>query len=550
MRSIRKLFHWSALLSGVFAFCLAANAKVILNVQNGEEIRHLDPQLATEVGSAHININLFPGLYEYGHEKGEPVKGLAISHTVNADSTVWTFKIRTDYPWVKMENGAPKKMRMLNAHDIVYSFQRILNPATVSEYAYMLYILKNGEEFNKGKITDATQLGVKALDDSTVQLTLAGSVPSLIQYLPHHSFHVVAKEPIEQFKEKWIAKENIWTAGPFMLNDWKLKDRIVLGKNPFYPGAKDVQVDEVNFHFIGTYSPEAVRAFRAGKIDLDLQPPPTSDLAELIKAKHLKVARQLGTYFVRVNVKNKPFNDARVRKALALTIPREEIVKFVMKSGQIPTYSFVPNAFEGYTAPKLTSLTDEAAQLAEAKKLLAEAGYPDGKGFPPSKYLYNTAENHKKVAVVLSKAWKEKLGIDVEPYNQEWKVYLNSQTNLDYQISRAGWVADMADPMNFIEMFITDGGNNNTGYSNTDYDALIKQARIEQNLTKRNKLMEKAEEILMRDLPIMPIFNYTSQSLVQHYVTGFHANKMDQHALKFVKVDLAMRDKTFPNMTK
>lgn len=536
----------------------AKTEKVVLNTQVGEEIRDLDPQLATGVSSAHININMFSGFYEYGHQKGEPVPDIALSHTSNADSTVWTFKMKPDIHWVKLENGEVKKMRPLTAHDVVFSYRRMLSPATASEYAYMLYILKNGEAFNKGTVKDPEQLGVKALDDHTVQLTLEGSVPSLIQYLPHHSFHFVPKEPIEQYKEKWIETGKMWTTGAFTFKEWKLKDRITLVKNPHYPTAKDVQIDEINFRFIGTYSPEAVRVFRAGKTDIDLEPPPASELPDLIKSKNLKAARKLGTYFVRVNVTKPALKDWRVRKALALTIPRDEIVKYVMKTGEIPTFSFVPNAFEGYTPPKLTDASSgvpntfegqaaEKKQVEEAQKLMAEAGYPGGKGFPQIKYLYNTAENHKKIAVVLSKAWKEKLGIDVVPYNQEWKVYLNSQTNMDYDISRSGWIADMADPMNFVEMFITDGGNNKTGFSNKDFDRLISQARIERDLNKRNKMMEQAEAILMKELPVLPIFNYTAQSLVQHYVSGFYANKMDQHPMKFVKIDMAKRKKLFPN---
>lgn len=546
----RVLISIPVLLFLVSNSATAAKSKVVLNVQNGEEIRYLDPQLSTGMGSANISINLFEGLYDYGHKDGEPVKGLALSHTSNKDASVWTFKLRKDFSWVKYDGKQVKKMRPITAHDVVYSYRRILNPATASEYAYMLYILKNAKNFNKGKLKDASKVGVKALDDHTVQLTLEGPVPSLIQYLPHHSFGVVPKEPIEKHKEKWVTKGNMWTSGAYAFKDWLLKDKIILVKNPFYPEAKKVQVDEINFNFIGTYSPEAVRAFRAGKNDIDLESPPPSELTSLVKGKYVKAARMLGTYFVRVNVNRKPMNDARIRKALALTIPRHKIVKYIMKAGEVPTTSFVPNAMSGYDAVSFTDEKDYKKNLQQAKKLLAEAGYPDGKGFPKIKYLYNTAENHKKIAVLLSKTWKENLGIDVVPENQEWKVYLNTQKAQDYDVSRSGWIADMADPMNFLEMFITDGGNNNTGFSSAEYDRLISQAQTEKDLEKRSKIMAKIENILMSELPVLPIFNYTALSLVQPYVTGFYANKMDQHPMKYIKIDVAKRKKLFPGMHK
>jgi oligopeptide transport system substrate-binding protein len=522
--------------------------KVVLNIQNGEEIRHLDPQLSTGIGSAHIAINLFSGLYEYHHKTGSPEKDLALSFTKNESSTEWTFKLKKGTSWVKYENGEVKKKRPVTAHDIVYSYRRMLSPELASEYAYMLYILKNGEKYNKGEIKDVSQLGVKAIDDYTVKLTLEGPVPSLISYLPHHSFHVVPQEPIEKFKEKWISKENIWTNGPFAFKNWKLKDKIVLVKNPHYPDAKDIQADEINFKFIGGYSTDAVRAFRAGKIDIDMMSPPTSEIGPLKRSGNLVAARQLGTYYIMVNTKKEMLKDKRVRKALALVIDRKKIVKYIMKAGQQPTYSLVPNAFQGYGPQPLTSTESYEGKLKEAKKLMAEAGYPEGKGFPTVNYLYNTAETHQKVAVSVAKQWSNALGIKIKPLNQEWKVYLNSRKSFDYDLARAGWVADMEDPMNFLDMFVTDGGNNSTGFSHPQYDELIRKARIENDLNKRSKMLEQAEKILMSELPVIPLFTYTSLNLKQKYISGFYANKLDQHSLKHVKIDTLKRKELYPDL--
>jgi oligopeptide transport system substrate-binding protein len=524
-----------------------AMGEVVFNTQVGEEIRHLDPQKATELGSAHITINMFMGLYEYDHKTGEPVPMMATSYTRNADSTQYTFKLRNDFSWVKLENGKVVKQRPVTADDFVYSFRRMLSPELASEYAYMLYIVKNGEKFNKGEIKNVAQVGVKALDANTLQITLEGPSPTFIKYLPHHSFHVVPKEPIEKFGEKWIENQNIWTNGPFALKEWKLKERISLVKNPYFPDAKDIQIDTVNFRFIGTSSPQSVRAFRAGELDVDFSSPPANDLASLQKEKKLVISKQLGTYFVRLNVTKKPLDNVKVRKALALTIPREEIVKYVMKGGQIPTYSFVPDAFGGYE-PAAFDNADKAQKdrINEAKKLMAEAGFPGGKGFPELSYVYNTSDMHKNIAVVIVKAWKEALGVNIKPLNEEWKVFLQKQANLDYEIQRSGWIADMEDPLNFAEMFISGGGNNNTGFTNKAYDELIKAARIEADAAKRNKMLADAEAILMKELPVLPVFNYVSINLKQPYVQGFFANKFDQHPLRFVKIDEKMRQKMYP----
>ena len=518
--------------------------KVVLNAQNGEEIRYLDPQLSSGVSSAHIAINLFSGLYEYDPKTGSPKKELVKDYSHNASFTQWTFKLHKNRYWVQKIGDKILKRRKVTAHDFVYSYRRMLSPDLASEYSYMLYIIKNGEKYNQGKILDAKAIGVKALDAHTLVLTTEGPIPSLIKYLPHHSFYPVPKEPIQKFKEKWIDKKNIWTNGPFTFDEWKLKEKISVVKNPHYPEASNIQLDQVNFKFIGGQSPESVLAFLAGKTDIDLMGPPTSEIGKMKKMGTLKAARQLGTYFIRINVKK--IKDVRVRKAMALVVPRERIARYVTKSGQVPTVTFVPPSFSDYQPQAFTESKTYKERVQKAKKLMALAGHPNGKGLPELEYLYNTAETHEKIAVVCAKAWKEKLGIKVKPLNQEWKVYLNTQKSLDYHLARAGWVADMEDPLNFLEMFITGGGNNNTGYSNKKYDQLINQARIEGDVKKRNKYMQEAESILMKELPIIPVFVYTSLNMAHKYVKGFYANKFDQHPMKYIKVDLSKRKAMFP----
>ncbi len=549
----RKLFlvNWGVIL--FIGIILLSNsplkAVVVLNVQVGEEIRYLDPQLASGLSSAQININIFSGLYQYHNQNATPVNDLAISHTKNITSSEWTFKLRKDVYWISYKGGKVVKHRPVTAHDVVYSYQRILSPKLASEYAYMLYIIKNAELYNKGRIKDKDKLGVIALDDYTVRIILQGPVPSLISYLPHHSFGVVPREPIEKFKEKWVKSGNLWSSGPFTLKEWKLKERLTLVKNPYYRGAKNIQSDTIHFRFIGHTSADAVRAFKAGEIDIDLSTPPAASVRDLLKSGHLKVARQLGTYFLRFNTNKKPFDDERVRKALSLAIPRKQITKYITKVGEKPIYSLVPSSFTGYNAYSFISPKESfKKRIQTARDLLKQAGYEQGKGFPKFKYLYNTSESHQKIAVLIAKTWEKELGIKAEPINQEWKVYLNQQNLLNYDVCRAGWIADMEDPMNFLELFITDGGNNNTGFSDTTYDDLISKARIEGDLTVRNRLMEKAEKILMKSMPIAPVFEYTTVNVVQKYIKGFYANKMDQHLFSHVKIDLKQRKTLYPHL--
>ncbi len=517
---------------------------VELTVQVGEEIRYLDPQKATGISSSHINVNLFAGLFDYDPKTNEPVKDMVDSYTQSADSRVWTFKLRKDYYWVSYEQGKVVKKRPITAHDFVYSYQRVLSPELASEYSYMLYIFKNAKAYNEGKIKDANQVGVKALDDYTLEITMEGSVAAFLNYLPHHSFVAVPKEPIEKYGDQWITAGKIWTSGPFTFKEWKLKDRISVVKNPFYHEAQDIQPELIHFKFIGTYSSEAVRAFRAGETDIDLMDPPSSEIQPLKQAGSLDIARLLASYFVRINITKKPLDDVRVRRALALVAPRAELIKYVMKAGQLPLGSIVPDAFETYTPATFEGYTlAQKEKIVLAQKLLAEAGYPEGKGFPQLNYVYNTAETHQKVAVVLAKAWKEHLGITVNPLNQEWKVYLNTQKSMDYELLRAGWVGDYNDPVNFLDMFLTNSGNNNTGFANQEYDNLVAQAQKEGDQAKRSKMMEQAEAILMKVIPAIPLFNYTTLLLSQDYISGVYANKLDQHPLKSVKIDLAKRKK-------
>jgi oligopeptide transport system substrate-binding protein len=323
--------------------------------------------------------------------------------------------------------------------------------------------------------------------------------------------------------------------GAFVLDKWVLNKLISMKKNPNYWDAANVKLEGANFHAIEDNSSEE-KAFRAGKLHTTNEVP--IEKVPFWQKDQTGVyveAPYNGIYFYRFNTTRKPLNDGRVRKALRLGIDREKMVNYVTKAGQIPATAFTPPGAGGYQ-PK-AYLPKDASGVTEAKKLLALAGYPNGKGFPKLQILYNTTEGHKKIAEAIQQMWKENLGIDVELFNQEWKVYLESTRKLHYDMSRAGWIADYNDPNTFLDMWVTDRGNNETGWSNKKYDELLYKASMEHNPAKRMDYFQQAEAILMDDGPVMPIYVYTRVYLKDKTVQGWFPNIMDFHPLKYVTLE-------------
>lgn len=539
------------------AYAQAANKTkpVELNVHVGEEIRHLDPQVSSGIGSSHISINLFSGLFQYGPKSNLSTQDLVESYTKNEDASVWTFKLK-DRDWVRYnaEKKAVEKVRKVTAHDFAYSWVRVVTPSVASEYAYMLYGIKNAEDFHTGKIKDPKAVGVKALDDKTFEVTLSGPMPTFREYLSHHSFAVVPKDLVSEKGAAWI--KTPYCSGPFVFKEWRLKDRIIAVKNPFHPDVKKTNVDVINFVFIGVNSPRALLSFKAGEVDIDLSKPPVSAIPELKQKGLVKSNRAFGTYYLTINTTansgNKALMNPLVRKALGLVIPRGNIVKFVTKSGETPTYALVPNALKDYKPQSmLASIFPGAEKVpsfkerhAKALAYLKEAGYENGKGIGTIRYMYNTSDVHKNIALLIAKVWKKALNVNVELENVEWKAYLQALTDKKYQVARRGWIGDYLDAINFLDMYLGTAGNNNTGFDNADYNKLITEARIQPNLEKRSRILEKAERLLMATASILPIYNYTETIMVQPYIQGpINPAPFHQHPLVYVNVDTSAREK-------
>ncbi len=515
----------------------------IVNIGNGGEPRDLDPQTVTGIPEFRILLNLFEGLVGKDPKTLDPLPGAAQSWNISEDGKVYTFKIRPNAKW---SNGEP-----VTAQDFVYAFTRLLDPATVSEYAYQAHYIKNGRAFNTGTLKDASQLGVKALDKTTLEITLENPVPFFLSLLYHHSLLPVHRATVEKFGQRWTRPEHMVTNGPFLVDKWEINKVVKLKKNPHYWDIANVKLEEANFFPVEKHETEE-RMYRARELDIiDEVPHDKIPTWQGDKSGAYLQHPFLATYFYRCNITKPPLNNKEVRRALALAIDREKIVKLVTKAGQLPGTTFTPPGTGGGYKP-IPRLPKDGSAVAEAKQLLAKAGFPEGKGFPPIELLYNTSDNHKRIAEAIQQMWKQNLGINIRLFNQEWKVYLDNERTMNYQISRAGWVGDYNDPNTFLDMFLTDGGNNKTGWSNKQYDALIAQAAAvtpeqfkgEKNLIRRMKMVEKrrfeifqqAEDLLLEELPVIPIYIYTRVYLKNPKVQGWFPNIEDIHPLKYVSM--------------
>ena len=500
----------------------------ILLMGNGSEPKGLDPHLVTGVPENHIISALVEGLIAYHPTDDlEPAPGMAESWESNEDYTQWTFTIRDDANWT---NGDP-----VLASDFVYSWQRALSPALGGEYAPMLYVIDGAEAFHAGETDDFSTVGVKALDDKTLQVNLKGATPYFLNMLKHYSFFPVNPRAVEEFggmtdrQSGWSTLENYVGNGPFKLKSWVTNQLIEVERNPDYWDTETVQLNGIRFFPIENAATEE-SMYRNGRLHLT-STVPADKIPSLQESKpdELKIEPYLGSYFYRLNVTREPMDNPLVRRALAVSIDKQLLVDKVTKGGQYAASGFVPAGIPGYEPSDAVQFDPELGQ-----QLLAEAGYPGGEGFPTTEILINTSEGHRKIAEAIQAMWKQNLGIDVGIYNQEWKVYLDSQSALDYDISRAGWIGDYVHPSTFLDMFTTGNGNNDTGWANPEYDRLIASAQTAANEEQRLQLLSEAEALLLTDLPIVPIYWYTRVYMKDPRVLGWEPKVLDNHPYKHI----------------
>lgn len=502
----------------------------ILHLGNGDEPSDVDPHVTTGMPEAHLQYALFEGLVTKNGKTLEPEPAVAESWTMSEDGKTYTFKIRNTARW---SNGDE-----ITAEDFIWSWQRALLPALGNQYAYSLNVIRNAEQFNRGEITDFSEVGVKALDKYTLQVELNHPVPYFLELLDHHSLYPVHRATIEKFGAadqrgtRWTRPENFVGNGGFVIKEWQPNKVFSVKKNPLYWDAENIRLNEIHFYPIQQSTTEE-RMYRAGQLHITKTVP--SAKLEQYHAENDPALRSfsfLGTYNYLLNTTKPPLDDVRVRKALAYSIDREQITSKVTKGGQVPAFHFTPPFENGYQAT-----ANIPYDIEQAKALLAEAGYPNGEGFPAITIMYNTMEDHQKIAVVIQQMWKRALNINVNIQNQDWKVFLATLRTGDYQVARSGWVGDYYDPNTFLDVFVTDGGNNKTGWSNARYDELIMLAANTVDEQQRLAYFQEAEALLVEEVPTIPIYTYATNSLVHPSVKNWHNNLMDYYSYKHVYLD-------------
>ncbi|WP_318493037.1 ABC transporter substrate-binding protein [Photobacterium leiognathi] len=479
---------------------------------NGTEPESLDPQKVSGVPESNVIRDLLEGLVNQD-SKGNLVPGAAKSWETE-DYKTWTFHIRDDAKW---SNGDP-----VTAEDFVYTWRRLADPKTASPYASYIQMttMANAEDIITGKKAPET-LGVEAVDSKTLKVTLDKPVSYFASMLVHTSMKPVNQKVVEKFGDEWTKVGNYVSNGAFKLDTWVVNERIVLARNENYWDNKNTVINQVTFLPIENQV-AAMNRFLAGELDMTYEMP-NEHFKRLQKEypQDVKVTPYLCSYYYEFNMTRKPFDDANVRKALSYAIDRDVLAKFIVGKGETPAYNFTPLATNGLDVemPEYSKL-DQKQRLAKAKELLKAAGYDQNN---PLKFnlLYNTSENHKKIAVAISSMWKKGLGVTAVLENQEWKSYLDAKRQGNFDISRAGWCGDYNEASTFLAIMRSDHSQNYPKYSSAAYDKAIDDAVLAKTDAERAADYKDAEAKLAEDMPIMPIYHYVNARLVNPHLGGY-----------------------------
>lgn len=495
-----------------------AGQELVFNL--GEDPDTIDPTLNTSSGAGNIILNAFEGLMTM-NDKNEAVPAIAETMEVSEDGLVYKFKLREDAKWSDGQS--------VTAKDFEYSWVRALTKETAAEYHGQLFYIKNGEKFYNGEAS-REELGIKVVDEYNLEVTLESPTTYFPQLLAFSTYMPLREDIVSANPDTWANQPDTYVSnGPFKLVQWDMKDQLVFEKNENYWDKDSVKLDTLVYKLV-TDETSSYASLKSGDFDM-VNSVPTAEVENGVAEGLIEIFPQLGTYFLCVNVgKNDMMNEDakkalennKVRQALALAIDREAIVKNVGKANQVPAFSFVPLNIPTESGKEFSDKEYYDASIAnieEAKKLLEEAGYPNGEGLPTLEFMYNTEGAHKDVAQLIQQDWA-KLGVKVELANQEWKVFLNSRQNGEYELARHGWIGDYYDPMTFLDMWVTDGGNNDAGFSSEEYDKLINGAKVETDATKRMDMLREAEDILMDEMPVIPLYYYTQAKGINENVEG------------------------------
>jgi oligopeptide transport system substrate-binding protein len=490
-----------------------------LNFGNGSEPASLDPHIVNLFNDQRIILALFEGLTAIDEKTSLAVPAVAERWDVSPDGLVYTFYLRANARW---SNGDP-----VTAHDFAFSFQRILLPTLGARPAYMLWPIKNAEAFNRGKITDFTAVGVEALDDRTLRLTLERPTPYLpvlvgvSMWCPVHRATLEKFGPVSDRTSPWTRLGNLVGNGPFTLAEWRPNDRIVVTKNPLYWDAARTRLNQVVF--FPTESPEVEeRNFRAGQVHLT-NGIPTTKIPPYREREpdQLRIDPFLYVNYLNFNVAKPPLDNPKVRRALALAIDRDSIARRVLNGSRLPAARYTPSDCGGYTARAWVPTDFEAA-----RHLLAEAGFPGGQSLPVFEVLVVNDGFEPLVFEAIQAMWQRELGVRITIAVLELKTWLQNQQTRNYTIAFNGWIADFPDPASFLEVYVKNGGNNWTGWSDPDYDRLIAEAAHTLDPVRRFEAFQQAEAILLEQAPIAPLYFNAQTYLIHPAVKNWHPSPL------------------------
>ena len=507
---------------------------IYINV--GSEPRSIDPALNNAVdGSIYIQ-HAFEGLATRD-KNNKIIGGVAESWDISEDGLTYIFHIRENAKWADGQK--------ITADDFVYAWRRAVDPLTAAEYAYQYEPVLNAMDINAGK-KPLESLGVKAIDENTLEVKLATPTAYFIELAAFPTFYPIRKDIIEKYGNDWtLSPDSYLGNGPFVLTERRTEDRLVMEKNTNYWNADAVIPQKLVFVLMQNET-AAMAGIKGGTIHF-ANNPPLPDIETLQNEGLMHIVPYIGTYYYCLNWTNKILRDVRIRKALALAIDRNYIVKEVTKAGQIPAAAWVPNGINDMEDAEgdfrkvggdYYSVKEEDFQknVEEAKRLLAEAGYPDGKGMPIIEFKSNSG-NHIPIFEAIQQMWKEYLNIDSTVSQEEWATFQNTRLNKEFVVARHGWIGDYNDPMTFLGVFLSYSAQNDGGYSNRDYDNNLKIAMSTTDQKVRMEAMHKAETILMQDMGLIPIYFYTDPIMVSKKLKGVVYDPLGWHKFLYAELE-------------
>jgi oligopeptide transport system substrate-binding protein len=497
----------------------------VIHIGNGADPQTLDPHRAQGVPESNIGRDLFEGLIAEA-PNGDLIPGVAESWEVSDDAKAYTFRLRENARW---SNGDP-----VTAGDFVFGMRRSVDPATLSVYSFILAPIENAEAITAGDMPPE-HLGVSALDERTLEIRLANPTPYFLGLLTHSASYAAHEASVR------TAGDGYWRLNPvsngaYRLDEWVVQSHVKLVKNPHYWNADAVTIDEVYWHVTEDINAELKR-FRAGELDMT-NTIPKSQLTWIRQnmPDRLVIAPYLGSYYYGLNTTRPPLDNVALRRALSLAVNREIITEQITAAGEIPAYGWIPPRIANYENQQMpeAAWTQEERET-EAKRLFAQAGY-SAENPLRLELLYNTQDDHRRIAVAVAAMWRQVLGVETSIVNQEWKVYLDTRNQKRTQAYRAGWIGDYNDPYTFAEIAQSSSELNDFGYNSPEYDRLLALAAAEEDLGKRAEYLQEAERVLLDDMPLIPLYFYVTAKMVQPWVAGYEANIMDHFRSQDLKV--------------